>query len=280
MSEKRLQRTRKGQGPLGPDETTLKTRINRKDPAIDRLADAASLGRPQGFLEYQRYLARFDMVSPESRTNLNFMTLSKTLRAVTHVDLGRMKADILFSRSTAFLVFDALPDFGKLKALVPSVDFTDRATLAVCGRERICILQVNSTELATLLTLSVLSSPRPVDEGGKAVPKEAMPIGEMTIRQAMEMRARMGNWKVEYSTPGFDFEAFRKKIEICKDFHGRNGSIVYVVALSDGPVYSINYHTPWKKGAGRQDEHLRAVPTVCWLNDGGKLYMVKEETFV
>jgi hypothetical protein len=264
---------------LGPETTS---RFASKDPALDSLAAAASEGRPLEFLAYRRKLAKFEMVSDPAKTGLDFGVLAKNIRAVAHVDLGKQEADVIFTRAAAFLVFSVLPDFKHLKHLVPSMDFQKRAALAESPEEKVCLVQVNSSELATMLTLATLALPERAGPATNplAVPDMLMPIGEKSLKQAEGLKSRMASWKVEHSVRGFDFPSFRDGIRVCREFDSDNGSKVYVVALQDDTVFSISYFTPWEKGGLKQAESSSNSPIVCWLNDGGKLYMVREERFV
>ncbi|MEW6748863.1 MAG: hypothetical protein AB1295_04110 [Candidatus Micrarchaeota archaeon] len=261
--------------------STMKTGI-RRDPAIDRLAAAALLRRPMDFIQYREYLSRFVMVTPAAITELDFKALSRNIRAVAHVQLSSQEADVIFTRSSAFMVFRGLPDFSHLNGLVPGTNFSNRSILAVSKEEKVCVVQMDSAELAAVLALSTLSMPEKAGEEARGVPKEAMPIGEKTLQDVAELKSRLLRWGVEYTDPGFDLRAFIHAIAVCREFDNGNYSKCYVVALQDDRVYSISYDKPWKRlqqGAKEFEPDKESKP-LCWLNDNGKLYMIREEQFI
>lgn len=262
-------------------DTTLKVRL-KTDPAIDRLAAAARTKVPLAFMEYRRYLGGFRMVTAEATTELNFGALAQNIRAVAHVDLGPQQADVLFTKNSAFLVFHTVPDFGHLRELVPRVQFSKkRSTLAVSDTEKICVIRVTSSELATILALSTLSTPEKPGEDSRGVPAESMPIGEKTLQDVDELKAMLREWKVEYVAPGFDFERFISSICVCREFDNGRNSVCYVAALEDDSVYSISYDAPWRRLKMQGEfEPSKDSPPSCWLSDNGRLYMIRVEHFV
>ncbi|MFZ5501098.1 MAG: hypothetical protein ACOY58_04205, partial [Candidatus Micrarchaeota archaeon] len=169
------------------------------------------------------------------------------------ITLGRQEVDLFFTRSSAFLVFHGLPDFGFLKERYPAVDFTGKVSIAkpIFEGVPIALIRLTGAELNALL------SPQSVND----------PMEQELSSQSLTLLSDMlGQCQIESAKPGFSISPFINMVELCRHLDDGTGARCYFVALKgEDSAYVIS--------TDPQD-------AICRLNYLGVAYYIRRADYV
>ncbi|MFH0737461.1 MAG: hypothetical protein V1827_02095 [Candidatus Micrarchaeota archaeon] len=262
-----VERQKGGRGHIRGDPT-LEFKV--PDPKIERLANLAPDKEPHQIRRFQDHFKGYRLVHSNDPEKLDFDHFVKNIRAGGFITLCGTEVDVFFTRTAAFVVFEDLPDFGRLNQSFPRIDFVGKTSIVepedtpekngtAEGKEErptFALIRANSSELVEMMAA------RPPGESRDLIPAE---IEKLRIEEVREMVLRSS---VQVLEPGFDPAAFCERIAICSELVDGEGEKSYYIALKDSlERVEDSYSISGKKGAA----------AVCQLDaDGRTLYINRE----
>jgi hypothetical protein len=238
---------KRGSQPRAPREADATLSFTLKDPKLEEISFKSP---PLRLYALKQHLESFTLERSSDPAGFNFDNFVKNVRGLKQVRLGSEVLDVLFTRSSAFIMFAGAPE--NMRA-IPELSHIDMSKVSVAtgpeGRT-LTILRVSGKELR-----GVLNSPAGAAKKGYdgLLPPDA---GDQVDLE--ELKSKLKSCSVVSCEDGFDLPEFSRRVTLASVFRDE-GDIPYLVIGLDGDdlVYSVHVNAPPPPG--------HANPMVCAL---------------
>lgn len=190
----------------------------------------------------REHLSTLTLVSSADPAGFNFPNFVKNIRGLKYVAIGGLELEVLFTRSSAFLIFQGLP--GRLASLE---DIFGGGPLS-----RVNLLSSHDGPMTSLCRLTgqelrALLGAASQNASGGFLSGSLLPSDSSTDVDPKEFRERLKQCSVVSADSGFSLDEFANSVSLVSVFHDESDAAYFVIALEKTEtVYSlyVNVHAP------------------------------------